>query len=126
MKPKKGIIKQISSMFSFFINDLKTDVKAIKHIFKCVKEEKPILNDRMRQKMKDFKKEFTIGNYLKETWLYFLMFALFFVAGWWLSSQYYEGVCNSFIQNEIMPSVNQYLGKDTVSYNMTDVFNKMG
>lgn len=72
----------------FLWEDFKGDVRFIRKVFRGEV---------------DFGKKLSVmrsvsfGEVLKENWLFFLIVLLAFCAGFLVASQYYEGVCNSFI-----------------------------
>ena len=110
-----GIKKQILSFFSFLKEDFKGDIKAIKHIVECSKNGKPIFNEKTMHEIKEYKKSFTVGRFLKDNWLGILFFILVFVVGWWLSAYNYQHQCNIMLQEA-------YEKMNPVSKNISDFF----
>lgn len=97
-------MKIIRDLFRFLKDGLKNDYETIKII--CNGEYKPQYT----------KKEVlsSIPNALKEYKLFFLVVVLAFFCGVFMSSQYWQNECNSFINEEIVPQCSSYDN----SYNM--------
>jgi len=96
--------KQIFSFFSFIINDIRTDIKAIKHIIDCSAKGTPIFGEKTRANWREYRDGFTVGRFLKDNWMGFVMCLLYGVIGWWLASIYYQNVCNEIIYNNYIAS----------------------
>jgi hypothetical protein len=124
MNPIKWIGRQIKSIFSFIIDDIKTDIGTVKEVSKRIREEKPIFSESFMSDLKRYFHEFTIGGFIKEYWMSILFCALCYVAGWWLSSQYYQIQCNNVIVDALREAAlsGQYdITKLNFTWNVTGV-----
>ena len=84
----------IKAFFSFIINDFKTDYEFVRDVFNGKRK--------IDLKKTDFK-QFSITKMLKDCWTWYLIIVLAFFCGAFVSSQYFQDSCNTFIQEEILP-----------------------
>ena len=101
MNPIKWVFNQVSSIFKFFIDDLKQDANTIKKVSQRVKDGKPIFSKRVLAEVKEYYLNFDFGEFLKEYWMGILFCILCGVVGWYLASVYYESQCNIIIQEAL-------------------------
>jgi len=82
MNPIKWIVRQIASLFSFFIDDIKTDFNTIQRTRNRLKTGDPIFGDNFKRQ---FKREFNVGSILKSYWPFILFCILCFTVGYMLA-----------------------------------------
>ena len=93
MNPFKWIIDVIK----FVYNDFKSDIATVKHIAKCTKEGKPILDPEKKKQFWEMIKTITPTNMLKESWMWILCILFACAVTWMITGKYYEMRCNNFI-----------------------------
>jgi hypothetical protein len=106
MNPIKYLWHLLKDTSKFIYTDLKTDIKFIIHVFKSMKNNKPILREDYKKELKDYFSSNWIVQTLKDNWLLFFLLALFFFAGYWWAMQRCAETCNSRLI-EIMTELTQ-------------------
>jgi len=91
------MIKAIKETIQFLYNDVKTDIKAIRTIFKRLKKGEPIIEKEVQDGIVAYYKNFSMSNFLKEYWMGILFCILCGVVGWYLAAVRYESLCNQII-----------------------------
>jgi hypothetical protein len=95
----KSLIEQLKAIKKFIIDDFKSDLNFIGWVIEG--KFRPKIN---KDKVKEL---FDLEAFVKENWLMFFVIAFAFVCGLFYGSQYYQDKCNIYIQEHILPEVNQ-------------------
>lgn len=92
-------MNKIKEFLLFFWNDFKTDIKFIFHVAKCLITGKPILRPEFKAELKAQFAPGWLTQTLKNYWPMFLMFALFFICGYWYAMQRCSETCNGALMD---------------------------
>ena len=90
-------IKPITDIFRFLWDDLKSDLKAIKDAAVRLKNGRPLFDPWEVAEMKRQFRGYSVYQFLKDNWLFFLMLALAFISGWFIATQQCQNTCNAWI-----------------------------